>query len=350
MFLGWGLPHKPGEERVVVGTLVTQSLEPAGLQVSLVEDVVDAEPESVGVIGDAGTQPQFVVGVAETHAAEPAHGIGEGRVVEVAAHDHVAGNTVYSLGREVGLLVSGPGGIDEFGEQMLLHLVDIVGIGVCGYFVIELFVGLCETYRLHVLVDDGNLAVVYLYLVGRYGTRFGIDGIEEQAGRILREEIHAVARGYAIGIPGVDTVYLFGGNLQSGVGVVQLGALLQAHHVGILGQDEREGAVLWCFAPLIVEHEIGVVGHEGETWFAVVGLVRLVYGAVAGYASPSQDESCCRDPYEAGFVGEPYKKKGDAYKEVEGEEQLEQYANTGGAVGRVGPHDEEQSPQRIEKQ
>ena len=44
------------------------------------------------------------------------------------------------------------------------------------------------------------------------------------------------------------------------------------------------------------------------------------------------------------------KKKGDAYKEVEGEEQLEQYANTGGAVGRVGPHDEEQSPQRIEKQ
>ena len=113
MNVGRRLPYESGEERVVVGTLVAQPFEPARFHIAFVEDMVDAEPESVGVIGDAGAQSQLVVGVAESYAAEPAHGIGERRVVEIAAHDYIAGDTVYFCGGEVGLFVAGLSGVDE---------------------------------------------------------------------------------------------------------------------------------------------------------------------------------------------------------------------------------------------
>ena len=341
MNFGRGLPGKSYQERVVVGTLVAQPFEPTRLHVALVENVVDAEPEPVGVVGDTGPQTQFVVGVAESHAAEPAHGIGEGRVVEVAAHDYVAGELFDFLGREVGLFVAGPGRIDKFGEQMLLHLVEVVGIGVCGNLVVELLVGLSKPDRLHVLVDDGNLALAYLYPIGRYGTRFGVDGVEEQSGRIFREEVHAVARGYPVGIACVDAVDLRLRNLQAGVGVGQFGRLLQAHQVGILCQQERDGAVLGGIAPLVVEQEIDVIGHQSEPRGAVVGRLGLVYGAVAGYASPGQYQGRHGYPDIARVIGEPYEEKGHAHEEVEGKEQLEQNAHAGGTVGRVGSHDEE---------
>ena len=47
-------PNEPSDERVMVGTFVAYPREPLGFHVALVEHVVDAEPEAVGMVSDTG--------------------------------------------------------------------------------------------------------------------------------------------------------------------------------------------------------------------------------------------------------------------------------------------------------
>ena len=48
-------PNEPCDERIMVGTFVTLSREPLSLHIAFIEDVVDAEPKTVGVVGDSGS-------------------------------------------------------------------------------------------------------------------------------------------------------------------------------------------------------------------------------------------------------------------------------------------------------
>ena len=74
-----------------------------GGHVAAAEDVVYAVVEAVLVIGQSGAVAGFGVGIGH-EAAEQAVGMGELRVVEIAANDEVAGGLAAgALGNEAGL-------------------------------------------------------------------------------------------------------------------------------------------------------------------------------------------------------------------------------------------------------